>query len=117
MSYTVKKEIKCFGGVIKKCTHESATVGTPMVFTVFVPPGAEIAKVPVLYYLSGLTCTDDNFTDKGGAFKFAAEKGLMIVAPDTSPRGAGIAGEDDGWDFGTGTVFFVPAHTPPMVCP
>ena len=66
--------------------------------------------MPVVYYLSGLTCTDDNAVQKGGAFKAAAEKGVMFVFPDTSPRGAGVAGEDESWDLGTGAGFYVDAE-------
>merc|ERR1711871_1491014 len=78
-----------FGGRVVKYRHESNAVGTPMVFSVFLPPAALTgagAKVPVIYWLSGLTCTDDNFTHKAGAQQFAAEHGVAIVAPDTSPR-------------------------------
>lgn len=84
-----------------------------MQFSVFVPPQARERPVPVLYYLSGLTCTEDNFTAKAGAQRYAAEHGLMLVAPDTSPRGSDIPGEDDGWDFGTGAGFYVDATQEP----
>ncbi|CAM9997369.1 unnamed protein product [Ascophyllum nodosum] len=81
-----------------------------MTSTVFLPPWVSTdAPVPVLYYLSGLTCTDENFIQKAGAQRTAALRGIALVAPDTSPRGAGVAGEDDGWDFGTGAGFYVDA--------
>lgn len=80
-----------------------------MTFGVYLPPQAESGKCPVVYYLSGLTCTEQNFVTKGGAQKTASELGLILVAPDTSPRGANIEGEDDSWDFGTGAGFYVDA--------
>ena len=84
-----------------------------MTFSVFVPPAAALHAVPVVYYLSGLTCTDDNAVQKGGAFKAAAEHGILFVFPDTSPRGAGVAGEDESWDLGTGAGFYVDATSEP----
>ena len=84
-----------------------------MNFAVYLPPQATMGQVPVLYFLSGLTCTDENFMTKAGAQRYAAEKGLMLIAPDTSPRNAGIPGEDDDWDFGTGAGFYVDATTSP----
>lgn len=83
-----------------------------MRFSIFRPPQAESRKVPVVYWLSGLTCTEENFMAKSGAQKYAAEHGLLLVAPDTSPRGAGIEGEEDDWDFGSGASFYVNATTP-----
>merc|ERR550532_2663922 len=82
-----------------------------MTFSVFLPPGAAKAgaRLPVLYYLSGLTCTDDNFTQKACAQRAAATHGIVLVAPDTSPRGAGIEGEDESYDFGSGAGFYVDA--------
>ena len=80
-----------------------------MNFAVYVPPQAEASPVPVLYYLSGLTCNEKNFIEKGGAQRYAAEHGLMLVAPDTSPRGVDIAGADEDWDFGSGAGFYVNA--------
>uniref|UniRef100_A0A7S2BKS7 S-formylglutathione hydrolase n=1 Tax=Octactis speculum TaxID=3111310 RepID=A0A7S2BKS7_9STRA len=88
---------------------------TPMEFSVFLPPQASMtSRVPVLYWLSGLTCTSDNFTQKAGAQKAAAEAGIMIVCPDTSPRGAGVEGEDSSWDFGTGAGFYLNATESPF---
>lgn len=84
-----------------------------MKFAVYLPPQAKSGPVPVLYFLSGLTCTEENFMVKAGAQQFAARYGLMLVAPDTSPRKTGIPGEDDDWDFGTGAGFYVDATQAP----
>ena len=102
-----------FGGELKKYSHASSSTGTTMTFSVFVPPAAKLHAVPVVYYLSGLTCTDDNAVQKGGAFKAAAKRGVMLVFPDTSPRGANVAGEDESWDLGTGAGFYVDATNEP----
>ena len=83
-----------------------------MSFSVYLPPQATSGPVPVLYWLGGLECTDENFITKAGAQAWAAEAGLMLVAPDTSPRGAGVPGEDDDWTFGTGAGFYVNATEP-----
>ncbi|WP_454688065.1 S-formylglutathione hydrolase [Achromobacter aloeverae] len=104
---------RCFGGWQRYFRHDSAEIGLPMRFSVFLPPQAEHGRVPVLFYLAGLTCTEETFMIKGGAQRVAAELGLMLVAPDTSPRGAGIAGEDDHWDFGTGAGFYLDATQAP----
>lgn len=106
-------EQRCFGGVQGIYSHASRETGTAMRFSVFAPPAAGEGTVPVLWYLSGLTCTEENFTVKAGAQRYAAEHGIMLVAPDTSPRGAGIDGEDDDYDFGTGAGFYVDATEPP----
>lgn len=111
MALRTVKSNKAFGGWVKKFAHNSKETGTEMTFSVFLPKEIESKAVPVLYYLSGLTCTDDNFTQKAGAQRAAAEAGIALVAPDTSPRGAGVPGEDDGWDFGTGAGFYVNATT------
>jgi S-formylglutathione hydrolase len=84
-----------------------------MQFTLYLPPRAESEPVPVLYWLSGLTCTEENFTIKSGAQRYAAELGIALVAPDTSPRGLGLPGEDDDWDLGTGAGFYVNATEAP----
>jgi S-formylglutathione hydrolase len=103
-----------FGGEQGYYRHESRVCGGPMELSVFVPPGASASNPrPVLWYLSGLTCTAENFTAKAGAQRVAAELGLIVVAPDTSPRGAGYPGEDESWDFGTGAGFYVDATTEP----
>ncbi|KAK6195208.1 hypothetical protein SNE40_000682 [Patella caerulea] len=100
---------KSFGGQQKVFSHESAELKCTMKFGVFLPPAASGGKVPVIYWLSGLTCTEQNFVTKAGAQKYAAEHGLIIVAPDTSPRGVNIEGEDDSYDFGSGAGFYVDA--------
>ncbi|GAB1576680.1 S-formylglutathione hydrolase [Bordetella petrii] len=104
---------RCFGGWQRFYRHASTEIGLPMRFSVFVPPQAEQGRVPVLFYLAGLTCTEETFMIKGGAQRLAAERGLMLVASDTSPRGAGIASEDDDWDFGTGAGFYLDATAEP----
>ena len=104
---------KCFGGTQYVFGHKSDETGTPMRFGLFLPPQAETVKVPVLYWLSGLTCTEENFITKAGAQRVAAELGLAIVAPDTSPRGLGYEGEDESYDFGTGAGFYVDATQEP----
>lgn len=106
-------ENHCFGGVQGIYRHASRETGTDMRFSVYRPPQAERGPVPVLWYLSGLTCTEENFTVKAGAQRYAAEHGIMLVAPDTSPRGAGIEGEDDSYDFGSGAGFYVDATVAP----
>jgi S-formylglutathione hydrolase len=106
-------EQRCFDGVQRFYRHESGVIGLPMQFSVYVPPQAVEGKVPVLFFLAGLTCTEETFMIKAGAQRFAAQHGLMLVAPDTSPRGAGVAGEDDDWDFGTGAGFYLDATQAP----
>ena len=106
-------EYKSFGGKIGFYSHFSTTCNHEMRFCVYQPPQAKTQAVPVLYFLSGLTSTEENFMVKAGAQRFAAEYGLMLVAPDTSPRNTGTAGEDDEWDFGTGAGFYVDATSQP----
>jgi S-formylglutathione hydrolase len=84
-----------------------------MRFSIYLPPQAEREPVPVLYYLSGLTCTEENFTTKAGAQRYAAEYGLALVAPDTSPRGEGVPDDPNAWDFGMGAGFYVDATIAP----
>jgi S-formylglutathione hydrolase len=103
----------CFGGTVGFYQHTSETCKGEMKFAVYVPPQAKTQAVPILYYLSGLTCTEENFIVKAGAQQFAAEYGLMLVAPDTSPRNSGIPGEEDNWDLGTGAGFYVDATQDP----
>lgn len=98
------------GGVLRYLRHDSVVTGTPMTLSVFTPPGE--GPFPVLIWLSGLTCTEDNFTTKAGAYKAAAAHGLMIVAPDTSPRGEAIA-DDAAYDLGQGAGFYVDATQAP----
>ena len=104
---------KCFGGVQGVYSHESRETACVMRFGVFLPPQAEARKGPVLYWLSGLTCTEENFIVKACAQRVAAELGLAIVVPDTSPRGLKIPGEDESYDFGLGAGFYVDAVQPP----
>lgn len=103
----------CFGGTVSFHSHRSEATGGGMNFSVYVPPQAADGPVPVLYYLAGLTCTEETFQIKAGAQRYAAEHGLMLVAPDTSPRDAGIPGEDDDYDFGTGAGFYLDATREP----
>lgn len=104
-----------FGGEQLRFKHESAVLGCEMVFSIFLPPeAAEDEDVPVLYWLSGLTCNDQNFVTKAGAQQYAAEYGIAIVAPDTSPRGDGVPDDPDGaYDFGLGAGFYVNATQEP----
>ncbi len=104
---------KVSGGWLKRYRHESLSVKGDMVFAIFLPPQAESTKVPVLYWLSGLTCTDENFSQKAGAFNKAAELGLAIVMPDTSPRGTDYPGEHESYDFGSGAGFYLNATVEP----
>ncbi|TAL82832.1 MAG: S-formylglutathione hydrolase [Candidimonas sp.] len=106
-------EHRCFGGWQRFYRHASTVIGLPMRFSVFIPAQAEGQRVPVLFFLAGLTCTEETFMVKANAQRFAAKHGLMLVVPDTSPRGAGIAGEDDSWDFGTGAGFYLDATQAP----
>ena len=93
--------------------HASEATGTSMRFGVFLPPQAELGKRPALYYLAGLTCTEETFAIKAGAQRYAAEHGLVLVAPDTSPRGLGLPRETEAWDFGEGAGFYLDATNPP----
>ena len=112
-SIEVVSEHRCFGGIQGIYRHVSEATGTPMQFAVYIPPGTANEKWPVLWFLSGLTCTEENFTVKSGAQKFAAENGVSLVVPDTSPRNAKIEGEDDSYDFGTGAGFYLDAIRSP----
>ncbi|TPX57966.1 S-formylglutathione hydrolase [Powellomyces hirtus] len=103
---------KASGGYVVKFEHDSPLSRCSMKFSVFVPPGYEkknSKKYPILYWLSGLTCNEDNFMQKAGGKDKLAELGIVLVCPDTSPRGLGIEGEDDSWDLGTGAGFYVDA--------
>ncbi|GAB3120875.1 S-formylglutathione hydrolase [Novispirillum itersonii] len=111
---TIVSTNRSFGGWHKRYRHTSRTLGCDMVFAVFLPPQAETGRVPVLYWLSGLTCTDENFMQKAGAQKLAAELGITIVCPDTSPRGDHVpADPEKHWDFGHGAGFYVDATQEP----
>ncbi|MGC9491878.1 S-formylglutathione hydrolase [Vibrio genomosp. F10] len=106
-------QVKVSGGWHKQFTHHSTTLNCSMRFAIFLPPNAtKTSPVPVLYWLSGLTCTDENFMQKAGAFNKAAELGIAIVAPDTSPRGSDVA-DDDSYDLGQGAGFYLNATEEP----
>lgn len=102
----------CFGGVQAYYRHDSSETGLPMRFSVYRPPQQASGPVPVLVYLAGLTCTEETFMIKAGAQRYAAQHGIMLVAPDTSPRNTGIAGVTADWDFGEGAGFYLDAATP-----
>ena len=106
-------EQRSFAGTQGFYRHESDACAAPMRFAVYCPPQAAHGNVPVLYYLAGLTCSEETFVIKAGAQRLAAELGLMLVAPDTSPRNTGIAGENDAWDFGTAAGFYIDATEAP----
>jgi len=113
MAFTTNATIASFGGKLLKLAHTSSILGCEMALNVYLPPQAAQHKVPVLFYLSGLTCTADNCSEKGFFQSGASQKGIAIVYPDTSPRGLKIQGEDDSWDFGTGAGFYVDATQDP----
>ena len=106
-------EHACFGGVQRFYSFPSEAIGLPMRYAVYLPPGAGDRPLPVLFYLAGLTCTEETFMTKAGAQRVAAQEGIILVAPDTSPRGAGVPGEADSWDFGAGAGFYVDALQEP----
>ena len=106
-------EHRCFEGLQGFYRHASAVIGLPMRFAVFQPPQARQRPVPVLFYLAGLTCTEETFAIKAGAQRVAAELGLMLVTCDTSPRQTGIPAEADDWEFGTGAGFYLNATQAP----
>ena len=108
-----RSEQACFGGTMGFYSHSSTATGTEMRFGVYVPPQAKQRPCAALYYLAGLTCTEETFAIKAGAQRLAAEHGLVLVCPDTSPRGANLPGEDDGWDFGTGAGFYLDSTAAP----
>ncbi len=110
MTFETLSAQRCHGGVQSFHRHQSAETGTPMRFAVFTPPGA--GPHPVVWFLAGLTCTEENFTVKAAAQKAAAELGLMLIAPDTSPRGEGVA-DDPAYDMGQGAGFYVDATQAP----
>ena len=110
MNVEIIQQHRVHGGTLSYCRHASAATGTPMRFSVFVPQAS--GPVPYLIWLSGLTCTEDNFTTKAGAYAAAAKAGVVIVAPDTSPRGEGVA-DDPAYDLGQGAGFYVDAVQAP----
>jgi S-formylglutathione hydrolase len=115
MSMQLISEHRCFNGTQRFYAHDSRECRTEMRFSVYLPPQAEERRVPVLYYLAGLTCTEETFMTKAGAQRLAAEHGLALVAPDTSPRKARIPGDDASWDFGLGAGFYVDATQAPWM--
>lgn len=106
-------EQRCFGGTQGFYSHDSRACAGPMAFAVYAPPQAATGKVPVVIYLAGLTCTPETFPIKAGAQRVAAELGLMLVAPDTSPRDTGFEGATGDWEFGEGAGFYVDATQAP----
>ncbi|WP_415391923.1 S-formylglutathione hydrolase [Paracoccus sp. SJTW-4] len=112
MTLETVSENRSFGGIQGVYRHKSQATGTDMTFAVYLPPDAQAGKVPVLWYLSGLTCTHENAMTKAGAQQFAAEAGIALVFPDTSPRGEGVA-NDDAYDLGQGAGFYVNATQDP----
>ena len=109
----ILSEHRCFGGTQGFYRHESRCIGLPMRFGVYRPPQAAAGPVPTLFYLAGLTCTEETFFIKAGAQRLAAQLGMMLVSCDTSPRNTGIAGEADDWEFGAGAGFYLNATEPP----
>lgn len=110
----LKNAHACFGGAQRYYEHFSSEIGLNMKFSVYLPPKAVMGeKVPALLYLAGLTCTEETFMIKAGAQRLAAELNVALICPDTSPRGAGLAGEADSWDFGVGAGFYLDASTKP----
>jgi S-formylglutathione hydrolase len=112
----ILNEHACFGGVQRFYQHDANAIGLPMRFSVYLPPAAQQQperKLPVLFYLAGLTCTEETFMIKAGAQRVAAELGVILVAPDTSPRGANVPGEAESWDFGVGAGFYLDATEEP----
>ena len=112
MTIETISEQRCFGGIQGFYKHASSETNGTMKFGVFKPPQAAKRKVPVLYYLAGLTCTEETFVIKAGAQRVAAELGIMLVTPDTSPRDTGIEGATGDWEFGEAAGFYLDATTP-----
>lgn len=106
-------EHPCFGGVQRFYRHHSDVIGLPMRFSAFIPANLADSRLPALIYLAGLTCTEETFPTKAGAQQSAAREGLMLIAPDTSPRGVAIEGDSENWDFGVGAGFYVDATVSP----
>lgn len=107
------EEHAAFGGRVRRYRHASQSCAAPMSFSIYLPPQAAHGSLPVLYFLAGLTCTEETFMIKAGAQRYAAEHGILLVAPDTSPRATGTPGEDEDWDFGSGAGFYVDATAAP----
>lgn len=113
MTLETLSEHACFNGVQGFYRHDSQVIGLPMRFSVYQPPQVRTGAVPVLFYLAGLTCTEETFMIKGGAQRLAAQHGLILVTCDTSPRNTGIPGEADDWEFGSGAGFYLNATQAP----
>lgn len=113
MSIEIAGRHRTFDGELAYCRHDSSATGTRMAFAVYTPPAAAHGPVPVVTWLAGLTCTEETFMIKAGAQRLAAELGIMLVAPDTSPRGLDLPGEAESWDFGSGAGFYVDATQAP----
>jgi S-formylglutathione hydrolase len=114
MALEIVSQSRSFGGTQFIYRHESTRTHTPMRLAVYLPPQAAAGRVPALWFLSGLTCTEENFTTKAGAQRTAAELGLALIVPDTSPRGEGVPGDPAGsYDFGLSAGFYVDATVPP----
>ncbi|KAL2809772.1 putative esterase, partial [Aspergillus granulosus] len=116
MAVTTKATIASFGGKLLKLSHAAKSTNCEMNFNLYLPPQAyknPSSKIPVLIYLSGLTCTADNCSEKGFFQHGASKRGIAVLYPDTSPRGLDIPGENDSWDFGTGAGFYVDATKEP----
>ncbi|MEX2298496.1 MAG: S-formylglutathione hydrolase [Dongiaceae bacterium] len=113
MTIETISEYRCFGGIQGYYRHRSNACAGPMKFSVYRPPQAARGSVPVLYYLAGLTCTEETFPIKAGAQRVASELGLMLVSPDTSPRETRFPGDDESWDFGLGAGFYLDATEMP----
>ncbi len=109
----VMEKFACFGGEVIRLSHVSTSCDDRMRCMVYLPPQSRSGRMPVLYFLAGLTCNEETFLSKGGAIEHAARLGLILVCPDTSPRNAGITGEDASWDFGKGASFYVNATQAP----
>jgi S-formylglutathione hydrolase len=108
----LKSKHKCHCGEVHYYSHKACSTKCDMSFSIFLPPQIAEGKCPALFFLAGLTCTEDNFTTKAGAYKMAAELGMIIIAPDTSPRGDDVP-DEEGWDFAKGAGFYVDATEAP----
>jgi S-formylglutathione hydrolase len=113
MTLTTRSTHACFGGTQGFYAHASVSTGTEMRFAVYLPPQAQEHPVPALYFLAGLTCTEETFVIKAGAQRLAAQLGLMLVTCDTSPRGLNLPGDSEDWDFGVGAGFYLDATQAP----
>lgn len=112
-TFELRSEHACFGGVQRFYQHAAREIGLDMRFSVYLPPQAQQGPVPGLLYLAGLTCTEETFMIKAGGQRYAAEQGLALIAPDTSPRGANLPGDSESWDFGVGAGFYLDATAAP----